>query len=395
MKTRVRLRSAALLASLALMGLGLLSEAPAAICAQIPPKAGPLEITISATQSRAVEPFPLDVTLYLHNAGNQTLWLYQPASDASTVEGNPGGSSVAIRLQPKSVAAPISAAVPAVGTVLRAAGFSQPKMLAVKPGGSSEENLVINAVPSSVKSATGSTPIWGAYRLSIAYSAGYPNGDEIRHNCNVDVWSGSISSGPVEVALQPPAPSAQGAISGTVVSRHGLLEAGILVSLADDNEHLVTQVVTGSDGGFRFEHLPFGRYWVTVRDVGADRDTSFFEHADLSLAQPDAQLKLIMLDQEEYESKQLLHKPVFFFISNGAGNPVAGAELKILWSNGPVLENKKIDVDENGVAAVDLIPGDNYVTVTKRHCPKVDQLANVAPGGGIDGFNITFNCEKQ
>ncbi|MGH9439967.1 MAG: carboxypeptidase regulatory-like domain-containing protein, partial [Terriglobia bacterium] len=275
------------------------------------------------------------------------------------------------------------------------AGFPHPKLMALDPGGNATENVVIHAVPAALKSSTGSAPLWGAYSMSVAYSASYPNGGELRKSLGVDLWAGSVSSNAVEITLRAPGESPAGFISGKVVNHEGLAEAGILVSLTDNDEHLLEQAVTGFDGGFRFDHLPFGRYWVTVRRLGADDDTSFFEHADLSSAQPDAQMKLIMLNQEVYEAKHVLHKPVLFRITDDAGNPVADAEIKLLWSNGPVIENAKIETDGNGLALIDLIPGSNYVTITKHHCPKVDQLANVAPGGGIDGFSITFNCGKR
>lgn len=373
--------------------------------AQTPAAAASLEVSISAGEGRVVAPFSLRVTLHFHNNAKRTLWLYRPVAGAGTVNGNPGGSSLAVHLEPAAAqsetpdtgvqhgpASPLSN--PAMGTVLRISGFPHPQLMALEPGGNATENVVIHAVPSVLKSPAGSMPLWGAYTMFLVYSASYPDGAELRRSLGVDLWSGSVSSNAVEVTLQPPAVAAGGVVSGKVVNHEGQAEAGILVSLTDNQEHLITQSVTGFDGGFRFGHLPFGRYWVTVRRLGADQDTSFFEHTDLSSAQPDAPLKLIMLNQEVYEAKQVLHKPVLFSIRDGAGNPVADAQIKLLWSNGPVLENAKVETDENGLAVVDLIPGSNYATITKHHCPKVDQLANVAPGSGIDGFSITYNCEK-
>ncbi|MDE3180073.1 MAG: carboxypeptidase regulatory-like domain-containing protein [Acidobacteriota bacterium] len=352
-----------------------------------------LEVSITASDAHAVEPFPIRLVLRLHNAGKRTLWLYTPAIDASAMNGNPGGSSLAVHLEPEEKAGATSS-VPAMGSVLRVAGFPRSQLIPLAPGSDSTENLAIQAAPAMAPTTRGQEPRWGSYRLSLVYSAGYPNGNEIRRTLGVDLWVGSILTNAVNISLAPPASSAEGMILGTVTNRNGLTLAGILVSLTDSDERLVAQSVTNPDGGFQFSHLPFGRYWITVRDLGADRDTSFFEHADLSAGEPDARMKLIMLDQEVYEANRVLHKPVLFRIDDGAGNPVADAELKILWSDGPLIQNLKIDANQNGLAVANLIPGSNYVTVSKRHCPKLDQMAGVRPGGGIDAFAFTFICKK-
>jgi hypothetical protein len=153
-------------------------------------------------------------------------------------------------------------------------------------------------------------------------------------------------------------------------------------------------MVTGYDGAFSFSHLPFGRYWVTVRRPAATENTGFFEYADLSASQPEASLKMIMLSPEEYEAKELLHKPVLFRVSDNAGAPVPNAALDILWSSGTIMESLRAATDENGLAVINLLPGSNYVTIRKHHCPKLDQMANVAAGRGIDGFAMTLDCGK-
>ncbi|MGH9448900.1 MAG: MSCRAMM family protein, partial [Terriglobia bacterium] len=210
----------------------------------------------------------------------------------------------------------------------------------------------------------------------------------------VRVWQGSLGSNRLPIQLRPAPAANVASVGGAVLSREMQPDWGILVSLSDWNERLIAQSVTGNDGGFSFSRLPYGRYWVTVRQPGADYETGFFEHADLSASHPDARLKLIMLNQEEYEANQMLHKPVLFRIVDGAGNPVNGAMLHILWSNGTVMETVRAVTGQDGLAETNLLPGSNYVTIEKRHCRKEDRMANAAAGIGIEGFSITYDCGK-
>lgn len=349
----------------------------------------PLQVTISSAQPEIAGSY--SVVLRFHNSGSKPLWLYRPVAEAGGSDENSGGSTLATHLEPVSS---VSLATPAVGTVLGVAGFPHPQLFAVAPGGNQEETVAIHITPGAIKSGAGTAPYWGAYQLSVAYSASYANGDSIRSNLDVALWSGSVMSNAAGITLAAPAASDGGEITGKTIEHDGRMAAEIVVSLSDGQEHLLRQTVTGNDGGFRFDHLPFGRYWVTVRRAGAEEDTSFFEHADLSASNPDAQLKLIMLNQTAYEGKQLLHKPVLIRVSDGSGAPVADANLAILWTDGSVTESEKIETDEAGSAATALIPGTNYVTVSKRHCPKEDQNTEIAPGGGIDSMSITYDCRK-
>jgi Carboxypeptidase regulatory-like domain len=348
-----------------------------------------LQLTISPESPAVVEPLPIRLALNFHNSGTQTLWLYKPVRDAeamsqSSLGPSPGGSTLIVHLQPESAPAGASSS-PAAGTLLRTAGMPRPRLIPIPPGGSYQENVSIHIAPS------GST--WGAYQISVAYSASYSNGADIDRNLGIDVWQGSVSSNPVSIQLQPPSATNEGSISGTVLSREMQPDWGILVSLSDSNEHLVEQTLTGNDGGFSFSQLPYGRYWVTVRTPGANFNTGFFEHADVSPSDPAANLRLIMLSPEDSDdAKQILHKPVLFRIKDDTGNPVGGAELAILWSNGPIMETLKTETNDGGLAEINLIPGSNYVTIRKRGCPKQDEMANVAAGPGMDGFVMTFHC---
>ena len=237
--------------------------------------------------------------------------------------------------------------------------------------------------------------MWGAYQLSADYTASYSNGDAIRRGLGVDLWTGSVETNSVTLTLQPPAEADQGQVDGTVTGRKGRMDEGILVSLTDDHEQLMIQVLTGFDGRFRFNHLSYGRYWITVRRPGARRNTSFFEHADVSGSRPSPRLKLIMLHRRVYRSRQMRHKPVLFRVTDLAGHPVAHAALKLLWSNGDVLQNLKAETDEKGLALLSLIPGTNYVTLTGSHCRKKNRTAKVAHGPVIDGFAFTLSCRQR
>ncbi len=400
--------------------ISLLAAGWLALClpaqAMIPPQTAsqPLQLLISIEQSSLAEPFPARITLHFHNAGSQALWLYTPMRDASEINFVSGGSSLAVHLEPvgqsmpsKMAAAPApsappagasapepGAASPAVGTLLLSAGFPHPKLVEIAPGGDYEETAVIHITPATLPTQTGSQPAWGNYNLSVAYSAAFSNANSINQNLGVHIWQGTLNSNSVQLTLSPPAAASHGSISGTVLDHDMRQDDGVLVSLSDWNEHLVAQMVTGNDGGFSFTNLPYGRYWVTVRRPGAAEDRGFFEHADLTASQPEARLKLIMLNEEIYEEKQLQHKPVLFRITNGAGNPVENATLEVLWSSGTVINHLKQKLDSDGLAVLNLIPGTNYVTIVKHGCPKEDRTADVAPGGGIDGFSFTLECQK-
>ncbi|HEX5481109.1 MAG TPA: carboxypeptidase-like regulatory domain-containing protein [Terriglobia bacterium] len=358
----------------------------------------PLQLTISIAQPQISEPFPARITLHFHNAGSRPLWLYKPLHDAGGANGRPEGPTLAAHLE---TAAPENtrqntqpAGGPAVGSVLEAAGFPHPALIQLAPGGAFSQTAVIHINPATRQAANGTEPVWGAYQLSVVYSARYSNGDSINKNLGVDVWEGYIPSNTIRVTLAAAAPDARGVVRGGVVDRDSRPSAGVLVSLSDWSEHRIAQIITGNDGGFSFSDLPPGRYWVTVRRPGAIENQSFFEHADLTDSQPEATLHLIMLNQEIYEARQMMRKPVLFKITDSGGTPITDAELHILWSSGTVLDNVKTKLPESGLAVVNLIPGSNYVTIVKRHCQKEDRMADVAPGDGIDGFSFTFDCKR-
>ncbi|MGH9469480.1 MAG: MSCRAMM family protein, partial [Terriglobia bacterium] len=371
-------------------------------CAQSGSPEQPLQVSISLETPVVTEPLAARVTIHLHNRGNQALWLYEPVRDASEVSANPadagsGGPALAVHLQPASqgpapASSSASAGVPAVGTVLENPGFPHPQLVSLAPGADLDETAAIRIGPARSSGAAGA--FGGAYRVSVSYSARYHNGDALRRDLGVDLWQGLVQSNSVLVTLKQMPAANHCSIEGATFGSDMAPDADILVSLSDDQQHLLAQTLSAADGGFYFEELPPGRYWVTVRREHGTADTGFFEHADLTDSQPEARLKLIMLNEEVYDAKRLLHKPVLFRISDKEAKPVTDATLEILWTSGTVVDNVKARTSDDGLAVVNLLPGTNYVTVRKHGCAKDEELASVSPGGGIDGFSYTLDCAK-
>ncbi len=369
-------------------------------CARAQTATQPLTLTISVSQSVIPEPFSATVSLHFHNAGSRAVWLYKPVHDAASmfmgiVSPRTGGASLATYLQLiRADEGAVAGTSPGVGTVLRPPDFPHPTAVKLSAGGDATESAVIHLTPATVRTAGGTRPIFGTYRLSVVYSASYANMSALK-GTDVNVWQGSISSNPVTLKIEPAPDSAGGVIAGTVLDRRASPLGGMLVSISDWTEHVITQQVTAADGGFYVDGLPLGRYWVDVRPLGSDRDTGLFEHAVLTNSQPEARLRLIMLHGRVYEGRKMLHKPVFFRITDNAGNPLGGAELSILWDNGTVLSNVKVKNNEDGLAEADVIPGTNYVTVKRHGCRKKNTVANVSHRSGIDAFIIALTCKEK
>ena len=55
----------------------------------------------------------------------------------------------------------------------------------------------------------------------------------------------------------------------------------------------------------------------------------------------------------------------------------------------------KAQAAEDGTAAIELIPGRNYVTLKRHGCPKEEQWIEVAPGDGIDDSKLTLECARK
>ncbi len=289
-------------------------------------------------------------------------------------------------------------ATPAQGRVLKSVGLPHPKLVRLAPGEDYEEKIVVRLAPALGGTAGKDEPIWGRYRFSAMYGAEYSNGKEIATNLGIVVWQGKIPSNAIELELKPPAASAQGSVSGAVTDSEKQPASEVLVSLSDQEERLVDQMLTDSEGRFSFIHLPFGLYWVTVRRQDWPEDTVMFRHVELTPAQPTGTMQFMLLNQDIYEAKQILHKPVLFRVTESPGRPGCPLDkttLDITWSSGTVVDRVKGQALDDGTLALELIPGRNYATLKRRGCPNQDERVDVEAGGGIDGFKLISECARR
>ncbi len=391
-------------AQLALTGLVLLAlvviRSGGAIAAEEP---GPLKLVVSLEQPVITEPLPAWASLHLLNSGQTPLWLYRRARPPATTQEIPeeesqtptsrGGSTVTVHLEPTDAAAAKQIVSPGRGRILTWIGLPHPKLARFGPNDDFEEKAALQLSPAL---GEGDQPIWGRYRMTVVYQASYSNGQDLDRILGLTLWQGEVTSNPVDIELRPPSADARGSIAGSVVAPDMRTIPGALVSLSDDQEHLLNQVQTDLDGRFSFPHLPLGLYWVTVRRPYVPEDTTTFQHVDLSAAQPEAAAQIVMLAPETYEPQKVLHKPVLFRVEDSTGRPLSNVELEAVWSNGPIMDEVKGRTGEDGLAVLNLIPGRNYVTLKRRGCPKEDQRSDVAPGlDGIDGFKMVYDCAKK
>ena len=361
----------------------------------------PLKFLISIEQQNIAAPFPARITLHVHNAGNETVWLYRHARgklptprrllEEDTSPQSTGGSMLAVKLEPVS-AGQAAISNPAQGAVFESVGLPKPKLARLAPGEDYEERTTIRLTPALSEVQK---PIWGTYRLSLTYTAQYSNAAEIQRNLKVTVWQGEVSSDAIEIQLQPPSPESRGQVSGTVNTPDSVPIRDAIVSLSDHAERLMDQTTSDPEGRYSFSSLPPGLYWITARRDGATEDTVVFRHVQLTPSEASATQELVMIPPEIYEPQKILHKPVLFRISDSAGRPLDRVGLEATWSNGPVVENVKGETGGDGAVALEVIPGRNFVTLKRRGCPKQDERADVAAGEGIDGFEFTLECAKK
>ena len=360
-----------------------------------------LKLLISVEQQNIAAPFPARVTLHLHNAGNETVWLYRhargklPTPRLLEEDAGPrpttGGSMLTVKLEPVSTG---QAAIsnPAQGAVFESVGFPKPKLVRLAPGEDYEERTTIRLTPALSEVQK---PIWGTYRLSITYKAQYSNAEEIQRNLKVRVWQGEVSSDAIEVQLQPPGPESRGQVSGTVNTPDSVPIRDAIVSLSDHAERLMDQTTSDPEGRYSFSSLPPGLYWITARRDGVTEDTVVFRHVQLTPSEASATQEMVMIPPEIYEPQKMLHKPVLFRITDSAGRALERVGLETAWSNGTVLDNVKGETGNDGAVALEVIPGRNFVTLKRRGCPKQEERADVAAGEGIDGFEFTLECAKK
>ena len=361
----------------------------------------PLKLLVSVEQQTIAAPFPARVTLHLHNAGGEKLWLYRHARaklpapirllEEDTGPPSTGGSILAVQLEPVSTGR-VAISNPAQAEVFQSVGLPKPALVGLAPGEDYEEKASIRLTPalSDVQK-----PLWGVYRLTLTYEAQFSNAEEIQRDLKATVWEGEVSSDTIEVQLQPPTPDSRGQISGKVDTPDSVPIRDAIVSLTDKTEHLVEQTLSDPDGQYSFSDLPPGLYWVTGRRHGATQDTVVFRHVELTPSQTSATQDLVIIPQEIYEPRKMLHKPVLFRVNDNAGGPLDRVGIEITWANGDLVENVKGETDGNGNVALELIPGRNFVTLKRHGCPKQDERADVGPGGGIGAFQFTFSCAKK
>jgi len=349
----------------------------------------PLKLLISVEQQSITSPLPARITLHLHNSGPSPLRLYRRARDRAQE-----GSSLEVKLEPTGAPQSNETSTPAESRVLDSVGLPHPRLVRLNPDEDSEERAIVQISPALAGSKAEGKPIWGRYRLSVTYSAKYSNAEEIARNTGVIVWQGKVISNTIEIELLPRA-AGQGSVAGTILGSDGHSLRDVLVSLSDQQERVVGQIVTDNDGRFSFSQLPLDCYWLAARLANSSTDTVVSRHVELTPTEPAGAMQIIMLSKEIYEAKAMLHKPVLFRVTDAAGNPLGKGTLEITWSNGQVLDSVKGQVFDDGTAALELIPGRNFVTLKRRGCPKYEERVDVGEGPGIDGFKLSVECARR
>jgi hypothetical protein len=360
-----------------------------------------LKLLISVEQQNIVAPYPARVTLHLHNAGNEAVWLYRHVrfrlpvprrlEEEETGRQSTGGSILTVKLEPAN---PGQAAISnsAQATVFESAGFPKPRLVALAQGEDYEEKVSIRLTPALSEVQK---PIWGTYRLGLVYAAEYSNAEDIQRDLKGIVWQGEVSSNTLEIQLEPPSPESRGQISGAVDTPDSVPIREAVVSLTDQAEHLVDQTPSDAEGRYSFSNLPLALYWVTARRAGATEDTAVFRHVQLTPSGPEATQEMVIIPEEIWDPRKMLHKPVLFRVVDSTGRPMEQVTLQATWSNGSMVDNQKGETGGDGAAALELIPGRNFLSLKHRGCPKQDERADVAAGEGIDEFQFTFACAKK
>ncbi len=344
-----------------------------------------LKLLISVEQQTLTAPYPIRATVHLHNSGQAAIWLYRPVREPTGI-----GSALEVRLAPADEAA---AGTPGRGVVFERAGFPRPRLVRINPGDDYEEKITLKIVPTRAASKGAGEAVWGRYQLTVVYSARYSNAATLERILGVNLWEGEAASNTVEIEVQPPA--GKGRITGRVMTKESQPIIGGVVTLSDEQERLVDQTRTDLDGQYAFEELPWGVYWVVVRRKNYPEDTVQFRHIEVTPEEPEGTVDFLILPREVYEARELLHKPVLFRVVDREERPLDNVRLEIVWSSGRVLESIKEEVADDGTAALQLLPGRNYVTLKRSGCRKQDQRIDVAEGDGIDGFILHYDCDAE
>ena len=362
----------------------------------------PLNLLISPKQPFVAEPEAARILLHLHNPAQQTVWLYRrarakrPPEQLVQEENKPnitaGSSTVEIRLQPADAQAAQGVISPAEGTVLEYAQMPKPRLVKLAAGGDYEETSIVRLRPAL---AEGQKPIWGAYRLTVVYGASFSNGDEFQRNLGTILWQGEVTSNTISVELRPALPDSVGVLAGSALGPDLQPRAGIRVTLSDEQGQVIDQQVTAADGKFSFDHLPLALYWVTGRREDAAEDTVTFRHEELTSSAPNANTQLVFYPPEIYDAKKLIHKPALLRVFDPGGKPAGGIELDATFSNGDVLDDIKAVTGDDGMVAMELLPGRSSISLKRHGCAEQVERADVSPGGGVDNLKFVFDCEKK
>ncbi len=352
---------------------------------QAAPDEGVLKFLISVEQQTITAPYPIRATLHLHNSGQTPLWLYRPVRQPT---GN--GSALVVQLTPAEDPEGGTALTPGRGVVFERVGFPRPRVVRLDPGEDYTERTTIKIVPAMVGPEDHREPVWGLYRMTATYNTQYPNAAAVERIVDVDLWEGEVTGNAIDLELQPAI--AEGSISGRIMGNASRPLYDVLVSLSDEQEHLVDQTRTDFEGRYSFEHVPMGRNWVTVRRMNFAEDTVQFRHVDLTPEDPDGTMDFLLLPREVYDAEKLLHKPVLFRITDKEGRPLSKVRMKIIWSSGTVLETLNQDAADDGTIALQLLPRRHYLTLKRPGCRKEEQRIDVAEGDGIDGFTLHYDC---
>jgi hypothetical protein len=359
-----------------------------------------LKLLITMGQPFVAQPEAARIQLHIHNASQQTVWLYRrakgvkPGVELPHEENRPpeatGGSSVAINLQPAEGKA--GATSPAKGMVLEYVDMPKPRLVKLEAGGDYEETSIVHIEPAL---GEGQKPIWGVYQLAVVYSAVFSNGEEFQRNLGAILWQGEVTSNTIPIELRPALPDSTGVLSGATLGPDLQPRGGIRVSLADAQGQLIDQQVSGADGRVTFDHLPLALYWVTGRRESAAEDTVTFHHEELTSSHPSVNTQLVLYPPEVYEAKKLVHKPALIRVFAPGGQAAAGISVDAVFSNGNVLDDVKVVTGEDGLAVMELLPGRSSVSLKRHGCAEQVDRADVAPGGGVEDYKFVFECAKK
>src|SRR5215472_5987265 len=143
---------------------------PALARTQTNPGTEPLKLLVSVEQESITAPFPLRLTLHLHNSGQVPIWLYRHVQDPDTLRQmaampmnedeerkanrTSGGSTLVVRLEPVAgpSAQPAAQTVVTAGArVLTSVGLPRPSLVKLRPGEDYDEKAIIKISPAQAR----------------------------------------------------------------------------------------------------------------------------------------------------------------------------------------------------------------------------------------------------